>query len=345
MAEPTVDMLPPEITAWGNEFFGSANGWSAIRQSGGINNHVYLCKSADEQVIVKSYPQLTQPQPDRFRAEQEFLTYANTCAPGYVPRLLSADTSSRILVMQYLEGTPYSASDTLEAQDIQHAASLITALSADVNLAKSHITQRAADGFLSLSEHLENITSRLAGMATSHLPGACQGQARGSLKQLNELNKTTQTIVRNAIKNGLIEDAISEDMLCPSPSDFGFHNAISCSSNVKFIDFEFAGWDDPAKVVCDFFLQPRVRVPTKYQYLIEESVATVVPAEVLRARIRYLHPVLHLKWAAIILSVLKPERLQNLLDIDATLAKDAIVQERLDTFDHYLQNGALDGIR
>jgi thiamine kinase-like enzyme len=40
-----------------------------------------------------------------------------------------------------------------------------------------------------------------------------------------------------------------------SPSDFGFHNIIVISDwMLKFIHFEYAGWDDPAKMVCDFFL-------------------------------------------------------------------------------------------
>ena len=28
-----------------------------------------------------------------------------------------------------------------------------------------------------------------------------------------------------------------------------------------FLDFEYAGWDDPAKMICDFFCQPKVPAP------------------------------------------------------------------------------------
>ena len=49
---------------------------------------------------------------------------------------------------------------------------------------------------------------------------------------------------------------------CVSPSDFGFHNALrEPSGRLRFIDFEYAGWDDPAKLVCDFFCQPAVPAP------------------------------------------------------------------------------------
>ena len=32
-----------------------------------------------------------------------------------------------------------------------------------------------------------------------------------------------------------------------------------------FIDFEYYGWDDPAKMIADFYLQPAVPVPYEYR--------------------------------------------------------------------------------
>ena len=52
---------------------------------------------------------------------------------------------------------------------------------------------------------------------------------------------------------------------CVSPSDFGFHNALRTpDGRLAFIDFEYAGWDDPAKTVSDFFCQPECPVPTEH---------------------------------------------------------------------------------
>ena len=31
-----------------------------------------------------------------------------------------------------------------------------------------------------------------------------------------------------------------------------------------FIDFEYAGWDDPCKLICDLVLQPDYPIPSKY---------------------------------------------------------------------------------
>src|SRR5690606_1492036 len=40
-----------------------------------------------------------------------------------------------------------------------------------------------------------------------------------------------------------------------SPSDFGFHNMLRRDDgSLAFIDFEYFGWDDPAKLAADFLL-------------------------------------------------------------------------------------------
>ena len=55
-----------------------------------------------------------------------------------------------------------------------------------------------------------------------------------------------------AARDRYFEELPYEDR-CISPSDFGFHNAILGSGEtVRFVDFEYAGWDDPAHLVCDF---------------------------------------------------------------------------------------------
>src|SRR5208282_1028404 len=46
-----------------------------------------------------------------------------------------------------------------------------------------------------------------------------------------------------------------------SPSDFGFHNARRrADRSLIFYDFEYFGWDDPVKPVCDFVLHPGMTI-------------------------------------------------------------------------------------
>lgn len=92
---------------------------------------------------------------------------------------------------------------------------------------------------------------------------------------------------------------------CISPSDFGFHNALINSSNeISFIDFEYAGIDDPCKTVCDLFCQPKIPLPEHYFPLFAKAFSSVTsdPESCLR-KIQYLYPAVQMKWCCILLNV------------------------------------------
>ncbi|NEO82880.1 MAG: phosphotransferase [Spirulina sp. SIO3F2] len=63
---------------------------------------------------------------------------------------------------------------------------------------------------------------------------------------------------RNWPKSGAgFNEDIPRSQQTLSPSDFGLHNSIQTPKNtLVFIDFEYFGWDDPAKLVSDFFFHP-----------------------------------------------------------------------------------------
>jgi hypothetical protein len=95
---------------------------------------------------------------------------------------------------------------------------------------------------------------------------------------------------------------------CLSPSDFGFHNAlIRADGRLVFLDFEYAGWDDPAKTVADFFCQPACPVPDAYfDRFTRTVVANAVDPESHRRRCELLLPVYRLKWCCIRLNDFLP---------------------------------------
>jgi hypothetical protein len=101
---------------------------------------------------------------------------------------------------------------------------------------------------------------------------------------------------------------LSPDERRLSPSDFGFHNALRTpDGRLRFIDLEYAGWDDPAKTVCDFFCQVQVPVPPKFA---EPFMRAIDPdgdsqAAFHRRCVRLL-PAYQMKWCCIALNVFLP---------------------------------------
>ena len=98
------------------------------------------------------------------------------------------------------------------------------------------------------------------------------------------------------------------DDCCLSPSDFGFHNAlVDETGRLSFLDFEYAGRDDPAKLVSDFFCQPEIPVPLRYHAGFVARLAEGLELdEAGRARCRMLLDAYRVKWTCIILNDFLP---------------------------------------
>jgi hypothetical protein len=328
--------IPPQLYAWAKDFFPADTDVHVTQFPGGANNLVFGCVSNDRRVVAKLYPQAADPSSDRFRAEREFLTYADTVAPGFAPKLLDVDTGKRILVMEYLDGTRFDADAHITREDTARAARFLACLNADLHRARGVITVGAAEGFLHLTQHVENVDRRLADLGTAHLPAAVHVPAQSLIDATHKAWDSVKSDLQKRLASGGVTDTLAQEQRCISPSDFGFHNAMRCAAGIRFFDFEFAGWDDPAKAVADFFLQPRIHVPEAFQCLMEHAVATCLPATDLTARVAALRPVLHIKWVTIILAVLRPQRLEAMLRVTVDKTPSALIQERLTRAQHYL---------
>ena len=90
----------------------------------------------------------------------------------------------------------------------------------------------------------------------------------------------------------------------PSPSDFGSHNAIrSEDGRSMFIDFEYFGWDDPVKLVSDFYWHPGMRLgPVMRKRWIESCVDTFRRDSTFRLRLDSYLPLYGLRWCLILLN-------------------------------------------
>jgi len=93
-----------------------------------------------------------------------------------------------------------------------------------------------------------------------------------------------------------------------TPSDFGFHNAlVGKGGRLAFIDFEYAGWDDPAKTICDFFCQQAVPVPLRhFPIFVRGALSGLKRPGLHRQRVAMLMPVHRLKWCCILLNEFLP---------------------------------------
>lgn len=337
-----LEQLPAQVQAWAAASLGKGAPAARFTQlPGGANNLVFGCETPARKVVVKAYPQAADLSTDRFQAEASFLTYANRAAPGYVPAVIETDTARRLLVMENLEGARFAPDAAIERADVARAASFLARLNDDPALAAANVTLPAAEGFLELTGHAENVRQRVGELTTDHLPQPFQQPAQILIAETNGHWEQVQANLTRQLAEGAAIDALPMEQRCVSPSDFGFHNALRGPDGIKFYDFEFAGWDDPAKTLADFFLQPRIPVPGKFHGLLLPPLARNISPSDLARRVDALRPILRLKWVTIVLAVLRPARFQAMLAVAVDKDVSTLIEERFARARRLLSQGTI----
>lgn len=319
---------------WASELGARVSSLERLR--GGINNRVFRCSRGTQHWVVKGYTPLEPGQRDRMKAEVDFIRFAAQAAPGFTPTLIQADPVRRCVVLEYLEGESFPEGYHPSEWEVGEAVEFFRQLNADPLLARKSIQLDAAEGFLSLREHLENVRQRLEAMGCAHLEEALRPQAETLLRQLHSLLARTEESTNRLIDQGMVRDTIASEVRCVSPSDFGFHNAIRTAKGIRFIDFEFAGWDDPAKALADFIFQPRVPVPGEPSALL----TALHPSQRINIEARYaaLKPVLQVKWLCVILALLRPDRLEQMLLVNPEIYSNGLIQQRFESATRFLNS-------
>jgi hypothetical protein len=95
-----------------------------------------------------------------------------------------------------------------------------------------------------------------------------------------------------------------------SPSDFGLHNALrGKDGQLRFIDFEYFGWDDPVKLVSDTAIHPGSNFAEDSRRLLVERLSREFEADdpAFAVRRDALYPLFGMIWCLIILNDYLPD--------------------------------------
>ena len=233
-----------EVSAWG----------------AGANSRTYRATlEGGTRVLAKRYFKREGEARDRLDVEYSVLAFLNANGVDALPRALARDDANRFALYEFLEGGLIAPGDVLP----EHAAAaggFSGALARASRVPGARALPPASEACLSIAAHIGCVERRLTRLLSVIGSDPIDQQARAFLE--TELRPTYEEASRRAQAGataaGLevaVELPIEAQTL--SPSDYGFHNAISTPGGVKFIDLEYAGWDDPAKMVADFFQQPR----------------------------------------------------------------------------------------
>ena len=277
---------------------------------GGRNNRVYLVRTRGEAYVLKQYYRDADGHSERMQREYAFVSLLSRAGVSGQPRPLARNLFEGFALYSLLPGRAMQPNDVTPATIAQAAAFLNACRTASEGVPEAeHPT--AAEACFSLAAHLELVDQRVAVLRGIEARDDTDAAAKRFIAE--RLVPTWHRVEANARAlaehSGLDPNAeLPTAMRFVSPSDFGFHNAlIDEAGAVRFCDFEYAGWDDPAKAVCDFLCQPRVPVPPRYVSQTLRQLLGVFAGDVtLSSRVAVLLPVYRIKWCCIRLNEFRP---------------------------------------
>lgn len=268
---------------------------------GGANNRVYRLRAENCDRALKVYFQNPADPRDRFRAERAFFEHLWRGGVRRTPEPLGWDETHRLGVFSFVDGRKLR-SDEVEADAVQQALDFII----EVNRLRPEQAAMpvASEACFSLAEHLTVVARRVARLESIEPQTELDVLAAEFVRE--ELNPAWEKI-RAALLTRTgdnLSEVLPSAARCVSPSDFGFHNALlPTDGRLRFFDFEYAGWDDPAKLCCDFFCQPQLPTALAHWDLFVNGLARALGVgEALAARARLLLPAYQIKWCCIMLN-------------------------------------------
>jgi Ser/Thr protein kinase RdoA (MazF antagonist) len=275
----------------------------------GGNNRVFVVTADGRRVVAKFYYVSAADGRDRLTAEWAFLEYA-TRLGLCVPRPIARDTVARIALYEYLEGDRLTAG-AVGPREVAAAAEFFTALNDRRHIGLAAGLPLASEACFSMNEHLVMLDRRLQRLSEVRPQAGIDAEALEFVADARRLWGSLRGRLADEAQAllGAADAPISADR-CVSPSDFGFHNVlVQPGRRVCFIDFEYAGWDDPAKMAVDFFCQPAVPVdPGYFEWFLDATIGRYArDVDALKTRARLLWPVYRIKWCCIILNDFLPD--------------------------------------
>ena len=275
----------------------------ALTNSG--NNRVYRMETPEGTFLVKHYFQHPDDPRDRFAAERAFYSCLWNAGVRRTPEPVQWLIEERLAVFEFIFGEkPRIATPAM----VREALDFFREMNAGRQSPDATRLSMASEACFSLREHLDCVGCRVARLDQIEAETEIDRMAAEFVtERLTPAWRKTGGYIASGTSHGELEAKLPETARCISPSDFGFHNSmLTRHGKLRFFDFEYAAWADPAKTVCDFFCQPAVPVDHSHLEEFLGWLLQIFPGPGLEKRVKFLMPLYQVKWCCIILNEFLP---------------------------------------
>jgi len=272
---------------------------------GGGNNRLFRVDVSGGAIILKRYFRHPGDPRNRLDSEYRFSEFLWRQGVRSIPEPLARDDESGSGLYRYVEGTPIGPSLVTD-QHLCEVKSFLNQANQWRRNTEALALPEASEACFAQQQHLDLVERRIQRLLALPRTVGIRGEATAFVNQrlLPAWNAVREECLRRVDETGQpLEEPLTAVDRILSPSDFGFHNALQTAHGLVFHDFEYAGWDDPAKTACDFFCQIAVPVPMRHWEEVSCVWAKLTHSpEKTLLRMNALLPVYRIKWVCIALN-------------------------------------------
>lgn len=264
----------------------------------GANSRIVRLETQAGSFALKVYPRRPGDQRDRLEVEWQALRFLGGSGLTQAPRAIARDDANRLMLMEWIEGEIVTSHRPGDLDDALRFVEGIFDASQGAGAAGFPL---ASEACLSADEICRQIDRRF-----------------DSFIGYSPLDKALDAIVRPAYaaaRAAVASELAAPQDLLPSqrrliPADFGFHNAIrQQDGTIRYIDFDYFGWDDPVKFIADFVVHPAMSLDGDERALVVSRLTEALPdSQAAAARLQRHLPLYAIRWALILLNAFRKDR-------------------------------------
>lgn len=303
MSEPDIGVQ--DAISIGSRLSGASVVAAQPARSGGNNRVFRLEMMEGPPLALKHYPSDGR---DRLGQEYDALTFLSRHGITSTPGPIAKDPAAFCALYQWFDGD--AAVLHPRHDDADQLADFLIGLQKLRNAEGAQSLRNASASIFSPEEAIAQYEQRLDGLRrASQDDPDLRAFMDGSLVPSTAI--AIQKLRKRYAELGLNTAAdLAPAQRALSPSDFGLHNALRTGDGrLRFIDFEYFGWDDPVKLVSDTAIHPGSDLPAAdANRLIDRlSRAFVAGDDAFAIRLDVLYPVFGAIWCLIVLNAYLPE--------------------------------------
>jgi len=283
---------------------------AVTRLAGGANNVVARVEVGGKSLLAKLYFTHARDPRDRLGTEFAMLEFLWRNGVRCVPEPLQMNREQNLGLYGFIAGERVAPGQVTMA-DVEQLVDLLAAMWRLRTQPGAEKLPPASEAAFTLNGYWANVERRLTRVRAAlaerpEVAAVCEFVERELVPVASAVR---EFLCAKAAELGVgLDTELPQQQRTLSPADHGFHNVLRrADGRLTFLDFEYAGWDDPAQVIANALLLPEVPLPAGHRAaFVRGLLARLDGATGVRARLRLTYPMLALKWSLIMLNEFLP---------------------------------------